>query len=155
MGTELWLPSEVRRENAELQEQLDTEVEALAYWTKALQQIDPYLSVVMAKMTVTVDGMKPGYYHIIRQTGPNSPVYIKPVENPDGTWRDLDSRVIEQAQEDDLWNDRTQRERRKIREQAEAARQRQMAREKQDRIDELNRRWHSANSVSIAIPRSI
>lgn len=155
MGTELWLPSEVRRENAALQEQLDTEVEALDYWTKALQQIDPYLSVVMAKMVVTVDGMKPGYYHIIRQTGPNAPVYIKPVENPDGTWRDLDSRVIEQAQEDDLWNDRTQRERRKISERAEQERQRQMAREKQDRIDELNRRWKSANGVAISVPRSI
>lgn len=147
--------SEVSRENREMLEQLESEVGALAYWTRELQQIDPHLRVVMAKQTVTVEGMKPGYYHIIRYTGPNSPVYIKPVENPDGTWRDLDSYVLALVQDEDMWNDRLQRDKQKLRARAEEERLRQKDRERQDRVDHFNDRVKHAFNTQISVAKEV
>ena len=157
MSGTFWIPpeSEVARDAALLQAQLDDVLPRLQFWNNELRQIDPYLKVVRAKPGAHIeDGLKPDYYHIIR-IRPGTMAYVKPVQYPDGTWHELDSYVLELVQEDDLWNDRTQRERRKIRVRAEEARQRQKERESQDRVDELNERYRSATSTMISVPRSI
>ena len=158
----LWIPrnrAEAQaRAAAEEQRQMLEELERVAglldHYNRELQQIDRHLSVMLAKPTTTVEGLKPGYYHIVRMR-PGHFAYIKPVEGPNGEWRDLDSSVFDLVAQDDLWNDRVQREQRRKARKALEARDRQRQRESQDRAREIDARIKSANSTSILIPRSI
>lgn len=156
----LWLPpgaqrdSEVARETRLIQAQVERVARSLEHWNRELATIDPYLSVVLAKPETTVDGLRGGYYHLVRQQ-PGSPAYIKPIEGPNGEWRDLDSSILDIALEDDLWNDRTQRMRREQNEKREAARQRERDRNAQARAAEFNERWHARNTVSIQVPKGV
>lgn len=146
--------SEVLRENRQMLEEMEVVSGKLEYYTHELQQIDPYLKVVMAKPNTTIMGLRGGYYHIVR-VRPGSPAWIKTLEGPNGEWRDLDSSIFELVKEADLWNDRTQREVRARQRRAEEARQRQRTREGQDRAHEFDDRLYHATHLSIRIPRSI
>jgi hypothetical protein len=146
--------SEITREQHQLALELYEVTGKLEHYTRMLQQIDPYLSVILAKPHTTVDGLRPNFYHIIRRA-PGAPAYIKVIETPDGEWRDLDSSVFDLAAEDDLWNDRTQRERREKAKRAEDARQRQIIRERQERAAEFDERLWSATHTSVSVPRNI
>lgn len=156
----LWLPAgaqrdnEVARETRLLQAQVYRAAQALEHYNRELQLIDPHLSVVLAKPTTTVEGLKGGYYHLVRQA-PGSPAYIKPIEGPNGEWRDLDSSVLDLALEDDLWNDRTQRLRREHAEKREQAKQRDRDRAAQARAAEFDERWRSRNTTTIQVTKDI
>jgi hypothetical protein len=148
--------SEIMREQAQMSRELDELSGKLRYYTEQLRDIfnDPYISVMLAKPNVTVDGLKPNYYHIIRMR-PGTMAYIKPVENPDGTWRDLDSYVFTIAAEDDLWNDRTQKQLAKNRRKAAEAAERERIQARMDKAHEFDERLRSAVTTSISVPRSI
>lgn len=146
--------SEVMREKAQMAQELYVVTGKLGYYTRELQQIDPYLSVILAKPNTTVDGLKPNYYHIVRLR-PGSPAYIKPVEGPNGEWRDLDSSIFAMVAEEDLWNDRTQRDKREKARRANEVRERERQRQAADRAREFDERlWH-ATHTSVSVPRSI
>lgn len=144
----------IAREQRQLQEEMERMAGALNYYNGLLKEIDEHLEVVLAKPNTTVEGLKPGYYHLVR-LNPGHPAYIKPVEWDDGSWRDLDSSILDLAVEDDLWNDRLQSERRKLRKEAKRAKERQRQREHEDRAREMDARIKSLNSTQILVPRSI
>lgn len=146
--------SEVMAENRQLVEEFYHVSGKLTYYERELRQVDEHLRIVMAKPETTVDGLKPGYYHIVRLR-PGHMAYIKPVENPDGTWRDLDSYVFELVAEDDMWNDSLQRDKRRAQHRAQEAQQRQRDREAADRVAEFNDRLKHATNTQILVPRSI
>lgn len=163
MPTELWLPNTAQpttmenpvvEEQRQLVEEFYAVSDKLAHFNRELQQIDPHLKVVLAKPNTTVMGLRPNFYHLVRMR-PGHGTYIKVIETPDGEWRDLDSSIFDIVAEDDLWNDRTQRERRQRQRRADEARQRQRRREAQDRIDEFNARWHSATHVAVSVPKAV
>ena len=158
----LWVPESQQQRaaeaaNAEQRQMLD-ELEHVAgkleYYNQEVKKIDPHLRVVMAKPATTVEGLKPGYYHVVRLR-PGHPAYIMPVEGPNGEWRDLDSGIFEQLAREDMWNDRALREQRQKARRAAAARDRQRERERQDRVAEINARLHSLDSTQILVPRSV
>jgi hypothetical protein len=142
------------REQAQMVEELYDVTGKLEHFNRELYQIDHHLKVVMAKPNTTVQGLKPGYYHIVRMR-PGHLAYIKPIEGPNGEWRDLDSSVFELVAEDDLWNDRLQREQRQKARRAEEARQRQIIRERQARAAEFDERLKHATSTQILVPKSV
>ena len=146
--------SEILREQDQLSHELYAIADKLDHFNRELYKIDPWLTVVIAKPNTTVLGLKPNYYHLIRQR-PGHPAWIKPVEGPNGEWRDLDSSLFDLVAEADLWNDRTQREMRQKQNRAEAARQRQRDREAQDRVTEFNERLKSATSTSISVSKAV
>lgn len=158
----LWIPQDrqaaIQQAANEEQRQMRDEVESLAatleHFNAELRRIDPHLSIVLAKPNTTVEGLKPGYYHIVRMR-PGHPAYVKPIEGPGGEWRDLDSSVFDLVAQDDLWNDRVRREQRRMARRAEEARARQADREALDRAAEFDERWRSANSTSILIPKAV
>lgn len=158
----LWLPQDRAQAQAEaasaeqrqMLEELERVTGLLEHYNRELRAIDPHLQVVLAKPNTTVEGLKPGYYHIVRMR-PGHPAYIKPVEHADGSWRDLDSSVFDLVAEDDLWNDRAQREQRQKARRALEARQRERDREALDRAREFDERWKAANSVSILVPKGV
>lgn len=146
--------SEVMAEQAQLHLELHRVAARLNHYNNELRQIDENLSVVMAAPNTTVMGLKPNYYHLVRMR-PGHPAWIKPVENDDGTYRELDSRIFDQVAEADMWNDRTQKVLREKSKRAEEARQRQVLRERMDRAHEFDERWHSANNLSIRVPKAV
>lgn len=146
--------SEVDRENAQMHLEMYAISAKLDHYNKELKQIDQYLSVILAKPKTTVMGLKPNYYHLVRMR-PGTLAYIKPIQGPNGEWRDLDSSIFDTVAENDMWNDATQRELNKLQRRAEAARVAQKDREAQDRAREFDERWHSATHVSVSVPRSI
>lgn len=145
---------EIAREQRQMQDEVERITGTLNYYNRLLHDIDEHLEVVLAKPNTTVEGLKPGYYHLIR-LNPGHPAYIKPYEYDDGSWRDLDSGILDAAVEDDLWNDRLQSERRRLRKNAKAAKERQRQREHIDRAREMDARIKSLNSTQISVPRSI
>lgn len=159
----LWLPKdreeamarEALAEQRQMAEELNRVTGALEHYNRELQKIDPHLRVVLAKPNTTVEGLKPGYYHIVRLR-PGTMAYIKPIEDPEtGAWRDLDSSIFDLVAEDDLWNDRVQREKRAKARKALEAKQRQREREAMDRAREFDERWKAANSVQILVPKGV
>lgn len=146
--------SEISREQAAMAQELFEVTGKLKHFNDELSQIDEWLSVVLAKPNTTVEGLKPSYYHLVRRR-PGHPAYVKVVEGPNGEWRDLDSSVFDLAAEDDLWNDRSQRELRQKARRSEEARQRQSDREAQDRAHEFDARLKSSLNGSISVTRSI
>lgn len=163
MATELWLPeaarpkggeSEVMKEQRQLVEEFYSVSDKLEHFNRELQKIDPHLRVVLAKPSTTVQGLRPNFYHIIRLR-PGHGTYIKVIEGPNGEWRDLDSSVFDLVAEDDLWNDRTQRERRQRARRAEEARRRQRQRDAEARAREFDERWHSATHVAVSVPKAV
>lgn len=170
MGTkEIYLPSsartggialpkrvenEVVREQSQIANEVEHISERLNYYNYELQQIDRDLHVIMAKPHTTIEGLKPGYYHLVRAI-PGVGTYIEPYENEDGSWRDLDSGIFKLAEEADTWNDRTQKEIRRVQKKVREAKERQHIREKQERAAEIDARlWH-INNVSVSIPRAL
>lgn len=154
----LYLPpsarAEVEREQRQMVDELYDVVSKLDHFNRELYHIDPYLKVMLAKPTTTVIGLKPNYYHLIRMR-PGHAAWIKPIEGPSGEWRDLDSSVFDLVAEDDLWNDRSQREQRQKARRADEASKRQRDREAQDRAREFDERAYHAQNVSVLIPKAI
>ena len=147
--------SEVAAEHRQMLEELEDVTGKMAYYERELRtNVDEHLRIMMAKPTVSIDGLKPGYYHIVRLR-PGHPAYIKVVENPDGTWRDLDSYVFTLVGEDDLWNDRLQREKNQKRRKAEEARQRDKQRAAQERAAEFDDRLKHAMNTQILVTKDI
>jgi hypothetical protein len=142
------------REQAQLVEEFYDVTGKLEHFNRELYKIDRYLKVVLAKPNTTVQGLKPNFYHLVRLR-PGHLAYIKPIEGPNGEWRDLDSSVFDLVAEEDLWNDRTQREMRQKARRAEEARQRQKQREAQDRAREFDERLYHATHVSVRVPKTI
>lgn len=126
----------------------------LEHFNRELYKIDRYLSVVLAKPNTSVQGLKPNFYHLVRMR-PGHLAYIKPIEGPNGEWRDLDSSIFDLVAQDDLWNDRSQREQRQKARRAEDARQRQIIRERQDRAREFDERLKSRLNTSISVPKAV
>lgn len=146
--------SEVMREQSQIEKELYEISDKLEYYNRELYRIDPHLRVIMAKPNASSDGLKPGYYHLVR-IRPGHGTYLETWEGPNGEWRDLDSGIFDLVAEHDLWNDRTQREVRQKQKRAREARDRQRAREAQDRADEFDSRlWH-ATHTSISVPRGV
>jgi hypothetical protein len=169
MDKTLYLPSSVRtggvavprrvedaitREQTQMQREVEFISHRLNHFNRLIKEIDDYLEIVLAKPNTTVEGLKPNYYHIVRMR-PGHPAYIKPYEWDDGSFRDLDSGIIDAAIEDDLWNDQVIAERKRIRRRADDAKARDRARQAADRAAEIDARIKSLNNVSISVPRSI
>lgn len=146
--------NEILAEQAQVVQEFYSISAKLEHFNRELRKIDQNLQVVLAKPNTSVMGLVPNYYHLLL-IRPGHGTYIKTIEGPNGEWRDLDSSVFDLAAEDDLWNDRTQRERKQAQKRAEDAHQRQRDRERQDRIDAMNDRFHSMTHVSVSVPRAV
>lgn len=147
----LWLPDSTReqlaQDNSEIMQMVMID-EAIQHFTRELKRIDADLELVKASNNAKAPGLVPGYWHILRK---GMPCNVLPLEGPNGEFREPGSWMYEWMESQDLWNDRAQKENRRRQKDIIAARDREKSRERQDRIDELNERWHSANHVSLSM----
>jgi len=165
MAAQIYLPAsyqrrmadEVAQDQAEIMAEYQAISAQLSFWTRELRTRlnEPNLKVVKAHDQVGPGSpMKAGYYHVLLEA-PGHPTTVMPVENPDGSFRELDSHVYDMMEKNDLWNDRARKAGRDRSRKLKEAMERQKARESQDRVNEYNERWKAANSTQILVSRSI
>lgn len=130
-------------------------------YTKALYEddlkaIDPLLRLVKAQATVTPgNGLKPGYWHLIRDEPGSFVSYVTPLEWPDGSPREPGSWMYEHLAKEDMWSNRSRRVAAERNRKLMEARQREEQREAMDRAGDFDERWKQANRTQILVPRSV
>jgi hypothetical protein len=147
-------PSAVAEEQRQMLDEMEAVAGRLQHYQKRLDETYTGLKVMLAKPNTTIEGLKPGYYHLVFDV-PGSGTFIEPYQGPNGEWRDLDDGIFTLAAESDGWNDRVRRDMAKMRAKAEADRKADLLRERMDRAHAFDERWKSANSTQILVSRSI
>lgn len=117
--------------------QAASELAFLRTWNRDLKEIDPYLELVKAKPQVTAQGLRPGFWHVIRRN-PGAPTCrVLVVETPEGEYKEPDSSLFDELRKNDMWDDRTVRARERRSRLFEEAEVRREERERQERVDNM------------------
>lgn len=153
----LWVPPAVSRELQ--QETLKHRAELMAaarrdatcdYWDRELQKIDSKLTLVQAHEDAQVPGLKPGYWHVIRDCTPGPPS-ILPIVGDAGEFVEPTSRLLELLRAGDLQNPRAMADRRR-RDEANARRaERRKQAEHEERVEEMMDRWRAVNKTTVLV----
>jgi hypothetical protein len=130
---DVYVAEEVSRH---LEEQVEANLAEAQYWNRELRKIDPGLSIVFGRESADDPWVSPGRWMIQKEVPGQEPLLI-PWEHPDGSFRPLSSAVLDFIQEADMWNERNRKERRERQERLREAKRRQVAREAEQREDEL------------------
>lgn len=151
----LYVPGRVREEQLAVRRQHEARLAAmvgehskLEQWNKELKEIDPYLELVRAHENASAPGLKPGYYHVLRHN-PGAPPSLIPVETDEGEFREPDSNLFDQLRHWDGWDNRVTRDREVRAQKLERARDRQKAREHEERLDEAMLRLKAYNEPGV------
>jgi hypothetical protein len=152
-----WIPDSTARAYADLREQYGAELGVMLEsgsavteeWNRVLYQVDPELRLVKAKENAHFPGITPGLYHVLRRNALGAPSII-PLQGPEGEFREPGSWMLDMLAEGDLWNDRTARERRRVGDELNRQKARRMAREKEERHEEILERWHAASGPGVS-----
>lgn len=143
----LWTPPTVSRELQDNTRAFIAEIAASArrdaicdYWDAELQKIDPKLTIIQAQDNAEAVGLRPGYWHIIRDCTPGPPS-ILPLIGPEGEFVEPNSSILDMLREGDLQNERAMEARRKQDEESARRRVRDRERAHEDRVGEMMERW--------------
>lgn len=146
--------SEAAREQRQLIEEVSNVTGRLRHYQKRLDETYTNLKVMMAKPNTTIEGLRPGYYHLIYDV-PGVGTWIEAYEGPNGEWRDLDDGILVLAAESDGWNDRVRRDIAEQKRKAAAAAEADRLRERMDRAHDFDERWHNANTTQISVSKDV
>lgn len=133
----LFVPESVEAQqiNAEIEQQIDAQIEEATHWNRELQRIDPGLSLIWSPPQVEDTELKPGRF-MIRKKVPGSVDAFIPLEGPEGQYREPGVWMLEMLAANDMWNDRRRHERDEIKRKLGEAKARAYATEKEQRLDE-------------------
>lgn len=126
---------EAERINAEIESQVDAQIEAAQHWNRELKRIDPGLSLVLGKENADDMELRAGYW-AIRKVVPGSVDAYIVLQGPDGQYREPGSWMLEMLQGADMWNDRRRHEREEIKRRIQISKERAYETEKEARLDE-------------------
>lgn len=153
----LWVPPSVSRELQHETLQHRAEVLAAArrdatcdYWDKELQKIDSKLTLVKAHEDAQVPGLRPGFWHVVRDCSPGPPS-ILPVVGDDGEFVEPTSRLLDMLRAGDLQNPRAMADRRRRDEAKAKAAERQKQNDHEDRVSEMMDRWRAVNKTTVLV----
>lgn len=133
---------------AELGRMLESGSAVTDEWNRVLHQIDPDLRLVKAKENAHAPGLTPGFWHVLRKNSIGAPTLI--CHHREGEYADPDSSLLESLRRNDLWNDRTKRERERSMDELDRQESRRKAREQDERNDEIRERWHAASNPGVS-----
>jgi hypothetical protein len=139
---------------SELRQSFDAAARELAYWNERLKRIDPALQLVRASSNATMPGLRPGYYHVVRDNGASPPTIIVH-EGEDGEWLEPNSFMLERLEKGDVWNTRAVRESEKITKAAAREAEAERVLEREDRKEELKSRIKHAVSPGTRFDKGI
>ncbi len=126
---------EARQINAEIEQQIDAQIEEARHWNRELQRIDPGLSLIWSPPQADDMELKPGRF-MIRKRVPGSVDAFIPLEGPEGQYREPGVWMLEMLQGNDMWNDRVKQDRKRIQRHIAEAKARAQQTEKEQRWDE-------------------
>lgn len=154
--SDLWIPDATRHAShrAELKQSFDAAARHLAYWNQKLKRIDPALQLVRAASNATLPGLKPGYYHVVRDNGHHPPTILVH-EGENGEWLEPNSYLLEQLEKGDMWNSRSAKENEKRAKAARLEAESERARERAERQEELKDRIKHSLSPGVRMPKGI
>ncbi len=148
----LWVPPAVAQQRtADILERVHGTLER---FNAELKRIDPYLQLVRADPRADHPSLRPGYWHILR-VPPDAPSMIRVIEGPNGEYREPDSQVFEELRHDDMWSDRSRRERERRQRELKRARDAERRRETEDRRQEMYERLRSKTVLQVAVPKEV
>jgi hypothetical protein len=135
------LIEETQRYGAELELQaMAVLADEVKHWTKELKEVDENLELVWAPENVTHPALVPGRFHIIEHRGLPTPPNVIPLVGDDNEYREPGSWMFEMLRQGDHWSSRSMKIREEKAAKAEAARNRAIAREKEETAAELDDR---------------
>lgn len=154
----LWTPPSVSRDLAAEAEQDAASVRLAAalrgqldWWNRELKLIDQRLEMVWFDEGVDIVGVVPNRYHVIRWNDAPAPPSLIPVVGPEGEFVEPNSALFDKLRAGDMWNGEARREQEKRQRRAEDARNRQMAREAEERQAEILERWIAATRTQVSM----
>lgn len=152
-----WIPPQVadrlRAETEQFQREL---IEAAFtdatcdYWDKELAKIDGGLHLIRAKENATVPGLRPGYWHVIRDCSP-APPSIMPIVGDDGEYVEPTDRLLELLRAGDLQNPRAMADRIERDEREERARERRKQAAHEERVEEIAERVAAVTQTRVSM----
>lgn len=152
----LWTPP-VSREHRESTERFVAELvestrrEVMCdYWDRELQKIDPKLTLIKAHDNATVPGLRPGYWHIVRDCFPGPPS-ILPLVGDEGEYVEPTSKMLEVLKAGDLQNERAMEARRRQDEESARRRLRDKERGHEERVEEMVDRFKSLTQTRVSM----
>lgn len=156
----LWVPPSVSREHQASTERFSAElVEATRrevmcdYWDRELQKIDPALTLIKAHDDASVPGLRPGYWHIIREVE-NGPPSILPLVGDEGEYVEPTSRMLDVLRAGDLQNPRVMEDRRRHDEAKERAAVARREAEHELRVGEMMEKFDHLENVHVGMSGS-
>lgn len=154
----LWLPDKATRQQVQARQEYQAAVlgaadlhAKLEKWNYELKKFDMSLQLVKASESAQAQGLKPGYYHIIKDNGMGFAPGIVVHQGPNGEFREPDSGLFRELMEADLWDDRVVRDRERRRKQLEEAEARAKAREAEERRQEFAERWKARTNPGVSM----
>lgn len=115
----------------------------LKYWNERLAEVKPGLSLVFARDTASMPGLVPGCWHVrwrdpYDKGAPDTYLAITTDGiGVHGGYREMGSDVIEWFRRADLWNRSVVADRERKKRLADEAMEREKARQKEGRVDEI------------------
>ena len=124
------------------------------HWNRELKQVDEKLELVWAPEGVEHPALVPGRFHIIEHRGLPTPPNVIPLVGENDEYREPGSWMFEMLRRGDHWSERSMRIREEKMKAAEAARERAIQREKEERATELDERVKALLNPGISMAKT-
>lgn len=146
----LWVPESVQAEelNAARERFAEEQIAHARYWTRELQKLDRYLSLVFISDQANEPGLVPGRWHIRRKPPTGVHWYWPIVREEDGGYREMHSGDLDALRDSDLQNSMVIRDRERFQRKLEAVKQRAREREREQRMDQFREDFRAAKRVA-------
>lgn len=124
----------------------------LEWFNRELRRIDRLLEMVFIPPGADTTGTqcRPGFYHVIRRNE-NAPITVMVVHGEHGEFVEPTSRIFDRLRQGDLWNESSVRARENAERRAAEAADRERAREREARQDELVERVKAATRTQVSM----
>ncbi len=147
----LWVPGdETARQRADVYSSVESDLAHMRYWNAELRQLDPALQLIKARDTVTAPGLRPGYWHVVRDVPPAPPTLL-PLVGEFGEYVEPSSRMLEVLKEGDLQNEQAMRDRRARDDAATKARLKAKFHAHEERVGEMVEKVDSLNRAHVSV----
>lgn len=174
----VWVPPRVSRELAEESRRREHEAAKVMLGDGRLEwkkEFDAQLDRIVhgmclafcpdpAPLDAVAQGAYPGRWHLVWPGFNGGPLVLqplvldvrsgKPQVGGDGAFVEPGSWVFDRLAEQDLWSDRVQRDRRRIRREAEEAKRKREADERRERDLDVLERWKAVSATQVSMNRS-
>lgn len=119
-------------------------------WNLRLQDLDPSLALAFAPEGASGPGIIPGRWHVRKRNDKGADSFF-PIVNPDGSFREMDSGIIEKLRRGDHQNDQIVRAKAAEDDAAERSRERAVETAREQRIYELESNLNALTRPSVSM----